>query len=72
MGDFCQGNLVVSFILKMNKEYKGNLIKRYMVCLFNKFVCYFLEQFRFEPRLQKTFSLQMKVMQNNTDFRFST
>ena len=30
--------------LKMNKEYKGNLVKRYMVCLFNKFVRHFLEQ----------------------------
>ena len=28
----------------MNKEYKWNLLKRYMVCLFNKFVRYFLEQ----------------------------
>ena len=32
--------------LKMNKEYKGNLVKRYMVCLFNKFVRHFLEQVR--------------------------
>ena len=44
MGDFCQGNMVVGFILKMNKEYKGNSDKHYMVCLFNKSVRYFLEQ----------------------------
>ena len=30
--------------IKMNKEYKGNLVKRYMVCLFNKFVRCFFEQ----------------------------
>ena len=32
----------------MNKKCKNvikrNLVKRYMICLFNKFVCYFLEQ----------------------------
>ena len=55
----------------------------YMVCLFNKFVRYFLEQVRsytlyslkkfdFSLGLQKTFSLQMKVLQNNANLRFST
>ena len=54
----------------MNKEYKGNLVKRDMVSLFSKFVCYFLEQVRsytlkslnkfdFRPG-QKTSTLQMK------------
>ena len=83
MGEFCQGNVVQSLFLKMNKECKGNLVKRFMVCLFNKFVRYVLKQVRsckFDPSLdkfdfslglQKTFNLQMNVLQNNANLSFS-
>ena len=58
-------------------------IKRYMVCLFNKFFRYFLDQVQsytlqslnksnFSSGLQKTFNLQMKVSQNNAILKFST
>ena len=54
-----------------------------MVCLFNKFVRYFLEQVPshtlqslnesdFSLGLQKTFILQMERSQNNGILRFST
>ena len=46
MGDFWQGNLFVSLFLKMNEEYKENIVKHYMACYFNKFVRYFLQNVR--------------------------
>ena len=64
----------------MNKEYKGNLVKHYMVFLFDNFFCYFIEQVRsytllglnkfdFSLGLQKTFNFQMKVLQNNANLK---
>ena len=54
MGEFCQGNLVRILSRKSSPKFyfkkcikivmKRNLVKRYMVCLFNKFVRFFLEQ----------------------------
>ena len=48
MGEFCQGNLVLGFIFYIEKYIndvmKRNLVKHYMVSLFNKFVRFFLEQ----------------------------
>ena len=63
----------------------GNLViwlYGYKICLFNKFVRYFFQQvqsyaleslknFDFSLGLQKTFNLQMKVLQNNENLRFS-
>ena len=62
---------------------KRNSVKWYMVCLFNKFVRYFLEQIQchtlyslnksdFSLGLQKTFNLQMNALQNNAILKFST
>ena len=59
---------------------KGNLVKVWMVCLFNKFVRFFTEQvpyiinsqyqYNFSLGLQVNFNLQIKVLQNNAVFRF--
>ena len=43
---FCQRNLVLKMNKKCKNVIKRDLVKRYIVCLFNKFVCYFLEQVR--------------------------
>ena len=59
---------------------KRNLVKLCMVYLFNKFVCFFLEQvqyiiksqyqYNFSLGLQVNFNLQKKVLQKNAVFRF--
>ena len=61
---------------------KRNLVQRCMVCLFNKFFRFFLEQvpyiikpqyqYKFSLGLQVTFNLLMKVLQNNAVLRFSS
>ena len=46
MGEFCQGKSSPNFYFKkyIKNVTKRNLVKSYMVCLFNKFVRFFLEQ----------------------------